>query len=370
MSTLPDVVRTDSLEVEVHLSGPGYGECTLIVIGGKVVLGIDCCLAMVHETLTKPSYLESVINGLGSDYHLFWLLTHYHFDHFHGLASVLERWGPNLQSLVVPSDHLPADFAHLIALDAEREQGTRAAYFHAKGEYERLRQVMSEGGANAVEASQSGRSVWFQTELEGKDGRRLRLRATLDSLTPSRLKRMLARAVSALINDPVTAHRKRELGNEGSYVLHLSAGDFDAVFLGDAPVTRTEAVDWESLVHPRGDLLLKVSHHGAEDGTSGKLLGALQRGTGTGGKREALIAPFVRHRLPRREVLRLLNDHGFRVSVSGRQRKRHGTKRREIESLGRSLARVGVSSYQEADSAFIVLRFSLEGAALTQAAAN
>ena len=360
MIEIPASIDTSSLEVEVHVIGPGYGECVVIVIGKRIVIGIDSCFLAMKNTLTEPSYVERLLESVGSDAHVFWLLTHYHFDHFYGLASFLERCGERLRSLIVPLDYLPADLVHLLALDAEKESGSGDAYFQATSEYERLRNILAKGAVSNVESGRSGFGTWFKTDLRSlRDGRRVAVCATLDCIRPSKLASFLGGSMSEVAKNPMSAKKNRKLGNEGSYVLHLGVGKFSGVFLGDAPAKRTKEVNWKDLLKGGGDLLLKVAHHGAKDGTSEDLLlvlGSIKDGESRKA-RKALIAPFAAHGLPRKTVIELLNGSGFDVRIAGGKRKKSGQKKREIETLTRTLVEGQVQSVQEAGEAFIVERF-------------
>lgn len=363
MKDLPKILSADSLDVEVHIVGPGYGECVVVTIGKRIVLGIDCCPLIVQENLVGDSYLGRILSNVSQDSYIFWLLTHYHFDHFQGLASLLERFGDRLQSIVIPHDYLPADFVHLLSLDAELETRTGSAYFQARNEYERLRSILANGGVVEVQGQRSGRGTWFKTRLkQRKTGKSIDVCATLDGLSPPKLAALVGDGLGKLVKNPVSAKKKRQLGNEGSYVLHLRVGDFDGVFLGDAPAIRTQTVDWNGLIGRDGDILLKVSHHGAADGTSEALLSKLEGKVNEKKKRTALVAPFKAHGLPRLSTIDQLKKFGFEVRVTGGKRRVGGRKIREVENLTRTLAHARVQSYQESSDSFVVEHFEFNEA--------
>lgn len=62
---LPDELKLNSRTVDIYAVGPGSGESILVVIGKKLVFGVDCCNALVLPRRGKgKSLLEAVCSKL------------------------------------------------------------------------------------------------------------------------------------------------------------------------------------------------------------------------------------------------------------------------------------------------------------------
>ena len=299
MPQTPDSLRVEDRTVQVHVVGPGYGECVLIIIGKRIVLGIDSCSAAAP---TDDAYVKRIVGALKSPY-ILWVLTHCHFDHFQGLTTILDGLGlESVRQIVVPLEYRRADLQFDLANDAAHDLGD-CGYHVARGEYARLRRFLARPGWQECQTSHTGNVVLIRKKLLPRVGHAVMLTVSIESLTPTALGNSLGRAQRP---------GWRDEGNHGSYILHIECGGFRGQFRGDAPADRDLGVR-----SGRALDVLKVAHHGAPDGTSPSLLERLapiKKGA------IAAIAPFDKHRLPVDSVKSMLTHAGFEVKVAGRVR--------------------------------------------------
>ena len=106
--------KVENNKVVVHLGGTGYGEGILVIIGGTILLGIDCPKTFILDRDPEKTFLKELINQLEGDKRVYWLLTHYHLDHFLLLDAVLKNHGEQIDSFVHPANLTQADIRWLI----------------------------------------------------------------------------------------------------------------------------------------------------------------------------------------------------------------------------------------------------------------
>jgi len=75
-------------QIEVSLFGPGFGECSLIHLGGGKWVVIDSCIDSRHGSPSALVYLHSLGIDPAKAIQLV-IATHWHADHIKGLAEVL-----------------------------------------------------------------------------------------------------------------------------------------------------------------------------------------------------------------------------------------------------------------------------------------
>ena len=329
---LPQQIKLQDDSVRVHLVGPGFGESALIIIGQKIAIGIDCCQSLVQQRKDKPSYLDEQISGMGPDPYLCWIITHFHLDHFESFEKVLDVYENELKSIVVPSGYTAGDFdtarlhyENKLATRREAPGGQLADV--AVEEVEMIQRALTRKSLRFIVSDSSSKQHWFSTQLVLPNRKRIPLVVDYYGASYHDLRRLKGQAVSKLMKAKTAAataatpekklKRGQATANQGSYILHVVAGRFEGIFPGDAHSSRTE----EILSH-RGQsdaeiFCLKVSHHGAADGTSQELLDQLSRTTTRASERHALIAPFNSNELPKSKIRDLLRRHKFSTHLCG-----------------------------------------------------
>jgi beta-lactamase superfamily II metal-dependent hydrolase len=137
---------------------------------------------------------------------------------------------------------------------------------------------------------------------------------------PGELSKLLGKS-ARLLTTRREKRKSRAAANLGSYVVNVEIGKFSGWFLGDATSRRTEqiVIDTARQSNPT-NLCIKVAHHGANDGTSNRLLDAFSTPMYSQSLKHAMLTPFTKNALPRDEVLRMLKNTGFKTHISGRVR--------------------------------------------------
>ena len=313
-------MATGDRTIEVCIAGPGFGEAVLVIIGGKFVIGIDSCVSFVQRGPSGKTFLDEKLEKLDEQSTFFWILTHFHSDHFQSFSSILNQFGDKLKSVFVPLDYTNADITlNLAAHEAKVSGDSDAAYHLARGEYKRIRRLLDSDDLQHLYIAGVGKQTLFNAQLELADGSLIPLEVTVHGLQRSMLNDVLGREIPLAVSAKTGTAGSRMAANEGSYIIHVRCGKFEGLFLGDAPSARTMNVLSLRKVCDSEVLVLKVAHHGSDDGTSVSLLRSLCETTTSSGenRRYALIAPFRSNGLPQKKTIELLKEHSFDIRVSG-----------------------------------------------------
>lgn len=75
-------------QVEVSLFGPGFGECTVVHVGGGKWIIVDSCINPKSNRPVALEYFDSI--GVDSSAVLLIVATHWHDDHIRGLADLVK----------------------------------------------------------------------------------------------------------------------------------------------------------------------------------------------------------------------------------------------------------------------------------------
>jgi hypothetical protein len=298
--------------IEVYVAGPGFGEGALIIIGGTLVIGIDSCVSLMQRFRGGQSFLEGKLDINDEQLSFFWVLTHFHSDHFQGFSSILNQFGHRLKRVVVPLDYTSADIAaNILGYEAKASRDRDSAYYLARGEYQRIRSLLNSEALQHLYISGSGKQVLIDTNLKTQHGTTIPLEVSIHGPQRELLNDLLGRETPLALDDDTS----REIANQGSYIVYVKCGKFEGLFLGDAPCVRTQQALLMRKCADGEIFLLKVAHHGSDDGTNEMMLESMCKSAPS--ERYAMIAPFKRHDLPKADVVQLLRNHGFKVIVSG-----------------------------------------------------
>ena len=313
---IPSKIAIDDKWITVHLAGPGFGEAVLITIGQKIAIGIDCCFSLIEANQKgEPTYLETQIASLGNPSYMFWLISHFHADHIQSFDRVLDLFEDKLDNIIVPPDYTERDLiANEIYVDAKQTMKKSILAEVAKTQYEGIRDAISrESLENKVESTGT-KHTWLKSILQLPDGKtEVELQVDLYGLTHRESRALQGKAVKGIKQNRKTA----SLANEGSYILHIRAGAFEGLFLGDGHIRRTAKILNQIKPNDASIIYLKVAHHGSTTGTSQLLLDKITETTTKIAERYALIAPFDLNGLPVSRIERMITNAGFQIRKSG-----------------------------------------------------
>lgn len=303
--------------IHFYLIGPGYGECIIVVIGKKFIIGIDSC-HKAHQPLFKDlSLLDDILNNVDKDAEIYWILTHYHGDHFQALPSILKTLKTKLKTIVTPSSYTIADIHYNLEhyTNAKDIIWSKSIESRSSKQYKEIKNLLEmEFLRRKNTTSSSGKSLLIERPIKISEES---FNLTLNFYAPftSDIDKMKANQIKKLMINNKTKEIDRSIANEGCYIIHLKCGNLEALFLGDAPIERT--LDILPTIQNNKNLdgssnknfLLKVSHHGSKTGTSEALLEKFEV---FGEKKYALITPFG-SKLPEHKIVNLLKEKNYDI---------------------------------------------------------
>jgi len=348
---IPHTLSIKDRSLDVHLGGPGFGEGVFIVIGKTIGIGIDCCSSFIAPYRGTKSFLEQKIEELPSEGVVLWILTHYHYDHYHCLSSVLKRFSDRIKGTIFPLDYNPADMSYLADQIHEFPDSPSKVY-RAKKEYSDLRSLLKLEPFRFNVARIQGTQQWLSNQLALPNNDVIALSVKICSAASDIYDKQFGMSLSELRDRGSSTTRAH--ANRGSYIIHFGLGEFEGLFLGDAGSERIEQLVKNEFVGPHGIDCLKVGHHGSSDATSNELLDLCARVKGNTKKQHALIAPYKAAGLPSNEVIDMLEAFGYTVHISG-GRKEAAKVRESIRSEGMFL--VDVAEAVAAGSDIVSLKF-------------
>jgi hypothetical protein len=277
-----------------------------LIIGHRVVLGVDCCHSASGPTSEGLSVVADLLRDLRKPV-LYWTLTHFHYDHFQGFGYLLDQLGGQITKVLVPNSYTSGDIADEVAIEAAAESSDATSFIRAKNEFVSVKRALLARSLNGKVITVSGSHTLFDWNLTPESGRSARIRSFVwgpDYRLGTRLRGRAAK-------QRLAGGTSRSAGNHSSYLVHLSCGRFQALLLGDAPCSRSQ--EFKTKIPTSSSFLLKVAHHGAEDGTSAELLAGLNR---KAPNTFALLCPFKNQGLPRKETLELLEASGYQMIIT------------------------------------------------------
>ncbi len=308
----PDSINIRDRSIQVYLGGPGFGEGVFIVIGKTIGIGIDCCSSFVQDRHDGGSFIDRKIEEIPGDGMLFWVLTHYHWDHYRWLYFLLQRVSEKIKATCFPPDYNPGDYSFLMEQREEfGDSQTRLGL--AKKEYDNLKNLMDLPPFNKTMDKFINLNPWLVTDLKLGQNEVVPLRVKVCSPYANVLDKHVADSVKTVMDEESCTSRPH--ANRGSYIVHCRVGSFEGLFLGDAGTERVAQLLEHSLIGEHGVDCLKVGHHGSPDATNEELLKLCARRGDNKKQQHALIAPYL-PKLPKDETIKLLEDFGYHVHIT------------------------------------------------------
>ena len=314
---LPESLEAKDRSVEISVGGPGFGEGVFVIVGKAIAIGIDCCSSFFQKHSNQDSFLESKLSGLEATVPLVWVLTHYHYDHFHCLPRVLAQFSDRLKALLFPNDYTPADVSFVMEQRNEFPN-SKGQVYKATSEYRNLRDLIKLPPFNRIQGRLLGMQPWFSIDLKLQTGEVVKLRIRSFSPDSDVHDELVGVALNNVMDEGTSLTRTH--ANRGSYILYFQVGDFCGLFLGDAGCERVDQLIASEIIGQRGIDCLKVGHHGSLDATNERLLEICGRRENVHKEQHAVIAPYRSAGLPNPAVIRMLKEFGFTVHLCDNSR--------------------------------------------------
>ena len=276
-------------EVEVCIFGPGYGECLVIHIGNDHWIVVDSCLDPDYRMPVALLYLRSLGLEPASAIKLI-VATHWHADHFRGIASTLDA-APSaifaLSAALQRDEFLSLvsrfETRPLLAAGSKLEEISQVFRTLETEKATRPRPKLASEGKVLYQLAPAKSGHGFPCQilaLSPSDADHL---AFLD-----RIARLLPQVGS--LKRPA----RDPMPNEAAVVVWVTIGDLGLLLGSDLENSQDHATGWTAILNsasrPHGRaVVFKVPHHGSETGHNERVSSELLVAQPL-----ALITPFLR----------------------------------------------------------------------------
>ncbi len=293
------------MNIEVHVFGADQGESILIKFPNDEWGVVDCYAS--SKDISSNQALSYLLGEQVSQLH-YVCLTHPHYDHYSGLAQILEHiptrqfWYP----AVITSDQLRA----IVKLEQQALNATGNPPY--AGKLIDLWEMVDDLHANSgleIRRLLLGTDVGVENDLGG---------VKIVSLAPSGnegycFERNLKNCFDG--NGALLRRKRQASINQCSVALSVFYGGQRIVLGGDV-----ESQGWSDLLSQQGHLatgasLVKVAHHGSRTGTCPMLW---SNHAATVSHRVAVLTPYWRHRLPEKSVINEIIAAGYELYSTSR----------------------------------------------------
>lgn len=105
-----------SLEIEVSVFGPGFGECIVVHVGNGKWIIVDSCVDPTKQSPVGLDYLQSI--GVEPSSVLLLVATHWHDDHVRGFSELVRRC--DTASICISSIFTDQEFMTYICANTNR----------------------------------------------------------------------------------------------------------------------------------------------------------------------------------------------------------------------------------------------------------
>lgn len=322
--SLPAQLDVDSFFVSVSVLGTGRGESIVVNICNKFVGIIDSCEELLPQKGGdwRCGVLGNLLSPCMDPVFGFVLLTHPHFDHFAGMDRLYRALAPIARRVCLFQGVTEYELINLFRKqEALPDLSARAYKFYQR--YGNLLKVYEEE-LSTYQRARVGDATTLAS-FTVRDARGSAVQVNITCLAPSAddcdafLNQVRASSVLSIGLGPTATLRQQ--CNRVSVVCRIDFGGTRILLGGDA-----EHISWNQIKekYPRELLhanLVKISHHGSPTGVSEELATLLSKGKNAGEDNAgedtvALVTPSFSHRLPKPEIVSLLQRHFDEVIVT------------------------------------------------------
>jgi len=289
-----------STELEVHLFGPGYGECAVIHVGNNEWIVVDSCIAPKTKEPAALRYFEAIGVNAKEAVKLI-VATHWHDDHIRGLAKVLRAC--EAAEFACPAALQRREFFELIGCYFGPAMMATTGIDELKEIYVEMERRGDGHGLSPLYAIEN-RKIWE---------RRLGPSVRAIALSPSDVsfEKAVAHFASQLPVANATKPRVRSQNpNHAALALRIEVAN-DSILLGsDLEVVASPVDGWNRVVavfsNDNPSKVFKVAHHGSSNAHHD---GVWQHMVAKGAI--AIMTPFLHGRvvLPKPEDVVRLTTH-------------------------------------------------------------
>jgi len=260
MGLTEDAPRIDQVEVSVF--GPGYGECSVIHVGGNNWIIIDSCIDAESKQPASLQYLRSI--GVDASAVKLVIVTHWHDDHIRGISAVVETC---IEAQVCVSAALSQRDFLASVLRYDQHAGIVAG--SGASEISRVLETVRARKRAVFRGLAGKRLLSLVPELTGHG-----LPCEIWALSPSdeqfdRSLKEIGKLVPEVLETKIRAPDQSP--NDLSVVTWISVGEHAFLFGADLEEHSDPLVGWSAIINsttrpPGPAFFFKIPHHGSANG--------------------------------------------------------------------------------------------------------
>lgn len=331
-----DLPAKDTAEITLIGTAGGYGESVVIHLGNHKWAVIDSCIDPFTKKCLPLEYLESIGVDLSNDVVMI-ICTHWHNDHIRGLSKLLSYCDKASFCFAPCTDQ--DKFLLFVNMDEMKIESNRST-----AEFKKCLDLYNARGYQVIRAIQDRQIL----NIDNTD-----YESVIYTLSPSDATlKAYDLEISQLIESIKPTERVLASSpNAKSVVLSVGFGEHRAILGADLEISGNAYEGWVNILdnctvlkNKRPASLLKISHHGSENGYHQRIWDELLI-TNAVGK----LTPYNKSNLPREEMLNLYSSHTvnlFSTSKSGlepKSKKRDRSMEKAIRDYRPSLREIKYS---------------------------
>ncbi len=286
--------------IKIRVVGPGFGESILINICDEYRIVIDSNNSLALYNGDK-NIIEDFFGTL-SDPIDFWMISHFHFDHFQNFTNFNNKY--KIKKVYLPDFDTISDLENLIYSDTFYSKNDKLHSVDSRSQYTNIKK-----NAGKDYDKYTGKSFGCDNIAD----KRINNKNLIIKYYAMSHKDMMHSKANSIKGIGLKKTSGRVI-NKSSYIVELNFGEFNALFLSDAPNYRIRSV----LSNIRKVDFVKLSHHGSLKSNTIHLLNLFKRK----GTKDFVITPFDSKNLPNKTVLNWFYDNNRNCFVTKKNNRR------------------------------------------------
>ena len=311
-----DLPKNNIAEITLIGTSGGYGESVVIHLGDQNWVVVDSCQDPVTKTCLPLDYLVNIGVNVEKQVKMV-ICTHWHSDHIMGLSELVEKC-KEAKFCFAPCSDLHK-FQLFVGIDQKKIKINRTTE-----EFSKCLNLTSSRGKEIIRALQD------RNLLNLNFGE---IQSTVFSLSPSDATLTAYDfEISTLIKDINPNNRILKNGpNSKSVALLIHLGKHKAILGADLEVSKNKDEGWINIIDNSQVLdkdnpasFFKVPHHGSENGYNIRIWKELLLHNPV-----AKLTPYSPSKLPRKEMVKIFEDHTKNLFITSSNIETHKAKARE-----------------------------------------